>query len=70
MTEAVFVFDGGMSSKIKLVVLNAKGVDFVTRLSNATLEALLKELPEDEQLQVGDRTFSKSKKPSANSRVT
>lgn len=54
ITEPVFVFDGGMSSKINLAVFDAKGMDFVTRLSNATLEALLKELPEDEQLQIGD----------------
>lgn len=52
--EAVFVFDGGMSSKINLEVLQTQGIDFVTRLSNATLEALLKVLPEDQQLELGD----------------
>lgn len=52
--EAVFVFDGGMSSKINLEVIRSEGLDFVTRLSNATLEALLKELPEDQQLELGD----------------
>ncbi len=31
-----------------------EGLSFVTRLSNATLEALLKELPKDEQLELGD----------------
>lgn len=52
--EAVFVFDGGMSSKINLEAIRNEGLDFVTRLSNATLEALLKELPADEQLELGD----------------
>jgi len=52
--EAVFVFDGGMSSRINLEVLEAEGISFVTRLSNATLEALLKELPEDQQLELSD----------------
>jgi hypothetical protein len=52
--EAVFVFDGGMSSRINLEVLEAEGIGFVTRLSNATLEALLKELPEDHQLELSD----------------
>ena len=52
--EAVFVFDGGMSSKINLAVLEAEGIGFVTRLSNTTLEALLKELPEDHQLELTD----------------
>jgi transposase len=52
--EAVFVFDGGMSSKINLEVLESDGIGFVTRLSNATLEALLKELPEEDQLELTD----------------
>lgn len=52
--EAVFVFDGGMSSKINLEVLEGEGIGFVTRLSNATLEALLKELPQDQQLELAD----------------
>jgi len=54
IAEAVFVFDGGMSSKINLQALEKEGLDFVTRLSNATLEALIKELPEDRQLELGD----------------
>ena len=54
IAEAVFVFDGGMSSKINLEVLEAEGISFVTRLSNATLEALLKELPQDQQLELSD----------------
>ena len=52
--EAVFVFDGGMSSKINLEVIEGEGLNFVTRLSNATLEALLKELPDGQQLELGD----------------
>ena len=52
--EAVFVFDGGMSSKINLEVIEGEGLNFVTRLSNATLEVLLKELPEGQQLELGD----------------
>ena len=56
IAEAVFVFDGGMSSRINLEVLEAEGISFVTRLSNATLEALLKELPEDQQLELSDST--------------
>lgn len=54
IAEAVFVFDGGMSSKINLQALEKEGLDFVTRLSNATLEALIKDLPEDRQLELGD----------------
>ncbi len=52
--DAVFVFDGGMSSKINLEVIEGEGLNFVTRLSNATLEALLRELPEEQQLELGD----------------
>jgi hypothetical protein len=52
--EAVFVFDGGMSSKINLEVLEGEGLHFVTRLSNATLKALLQELPDCQQLELGD----------------
>jgi hypothetical protein len=52
--EAVFVFDGGMSSKINLEAIEGEGLNFVTRLSDATLEALLKELPDGQQLELGD----------------
>jgi transposase len=52
--EAVFVFDGGMSSKLNLEALEASELKFVTRLSNATLEALLSVLPEDRQLELAD----------------
>lgn len=52
--DAVFVFDGGMSSKINLEAIEGEGLTFVTRLSNATLEALLRELPDEGQLELGD----------------
>jgi len=52
--EAVFVFDGGMSSKLNLEALEKSGLKFVTRLCNATLEKLLAELPEDQQLELAD----------------
>jgi hypothetical protein len=52
--EAVFAFDGGMSSKLNLEALEKSGLKFVTRLCNATLEKLLTELPEDQQLELAD----------------
>lgn len=52
--EAVFAFDGGMSSKLNLEALEKSGLKFVTRLSNTTLEKLLTELPEDQQLELAD----------------
>jgi hypothetical protein len=52
--EAVFAFDGGMSSKLNLEELEKSGLKFVTRLSNATLEKLLTELPQDQQLELAD----------------
>lgn len=52
--DAVFVFDGGMSSKINLQSLQDEGLDFVTRLSNSTLETLLKTLPAETQLELTD----------------
>ena len=52
--EAVFAFDGGMSSKLNLEALEKSGLKFVTRLSNATLEKLLSELPKDQQLELAD----------------
>lgn len=53
--EAVFAFDGGMSSKINLEALDESGLKFVTRLSNATLAKLLAELPADRQLELADQ---------------
>lgn len=54
--EATFVFDGGMSSTVNLAALDEAQMQFVTRLSNATMESLLAELPAEKQLELGDRT--------------
>lgn len=55
ITEATFVFDGGMSSKINLEAMSQAHLKYVTRLSSATLQSVLAELPEDVQMQLGDR---------------
>ena len=55
ITEATFVFDGGMSSRINLQAMNQAHLKYVTRLSSATLQSLLAELPQEVQLQLGDR---------------
>jgi hypothetical protein len=55
ITEATFVFDGGMSSKINLEAMSQAHLKYVTRLSSATLQSLLAELPQEEQMQLGDR---------------
>ena len=55
ITEATFVFDGGMSSRINLEAMSAAHLKYVTRLSTATLQSLLAELPQEVQLQLGDR---------------
>jgi hypothetical protein len=54
--EATFVFDGGMSSTINLEALDEAQMRFVTRLSNSTMESLLTKLPQEKQLELGDRT--------------
>jgi len=54
--EATFVFDGGMSSTVNLEALDEAQMQFVTRLSNSTMESLLAELPQEKQLELGDRT--------------
>ena len=55
ITEATFVFDGGMSSKINLEAMSKAHLKYVTRLSSATLQSVLEELPQEKQLQLGDR---------------
>ena len=45
-----------MSSTVNLEALNEAQLRFVTRLSNTTLESLLAELPEDQQLELEDRS--------------
>jgi transposase len=57
ITQATFVFDGGMSSRLNLEGLDAAQMRYVTRLSNATMEALLADLPENQQLELGDRNL-------------
>jgi transposase len=53
--EATFVFDGGMSSHINLEAMEAAHLKYVTRLSAATLHALVEELALEKQLELGDR---------------
>src|SRR5439155_18395200 len=55
ITEATFVFDGGMSSKINLEAMSKAHLKYVTRLSSATLQSVLAEMPHGVQLQLGDR---------------
>ena len=54
--EAIFVFDGGMSSRLNLEQLEAQQLHYVTRASAATLKSLLARLPEDQQPELWDRT--------------
>jgi transposase len=54
--EATFVFDGGMSSRINLQMMDDAGLNYVTRLSSSSMQTLLKSLPEDNQVELGDRT--------------
>jgi transposase len=53
--EATFVFDGGMSSAINLEAMDAVHLGYVTRLSAATLHALVEALALEKQLELGDR---------------
>jgi transposase len=55
ITEATFVFDGGMSSQINLEAMTAASLGYVTRLSAATLRSLVAELALEKQLELGDR---------------
>jgi transposase len=55
ITEATFVFDGGMSSRINLEAMTEAKLGYVTRLSAATLQTLVSELALDKQLELGDR---------------
>lgn len=54
--EAVFVFDGGMSSRINLEALEALHLQYVTRLGAATLAQLLAQIPADQSPELWDRT--------------
>jgi hypothetical protein len=55
ITEATFVFDGGMSSRINLEAMDQAHLGYVTRLSAATLQSLTAELGLEKQLELGDR---------------
>jgi len=56
ISEAVFVFDGGMSSKVNLDSLEALKLRYVTRLGAGALEELLAQLPPRPSSRVVDRT--------------
>ena len=56
MKEAIFVFDGGMSSHFNLEQMEAQQLEYVTRLSTASLGALVEQLPRDQQPELWDRT--------------
>ena len=55
ITEATFVFDGGMSSQINLEALTEAKLGYVTRLSASTLQTLVCELALEKQLELGDQ---------------
>ncbi len=54
--QAVFVFDGGMSSRLNLAAMRKEDLHFITRLSDRTMQELLAQLPLDAQPQLWDRT--------------
>jgi transposase len=54
--EAVFVFDGGMSSKVNLDVMESLKLKYVTHLCASVLDELLAQLPSDQSPELWDRT--------------
>ena len=56
ISEAVFVFDGGMSSKINLGAMEQLQLQYVTRLCASTLDELLAQLPAEQSPELWDRT--------------
>jgi len=54
--EAVFVFDGGMSSRVNLEAMETLKLKYVTRLSASVLDELVAELPADQSPELWDRT--------------
>ena len=52
--EALFVFDGGMSSRLNLDAMTRDALIFVTRLSSGTLGALLEATGIELQMELGD----------------
>src|SRR5437762_7721075 len=53
ITEATFVFDGGLSSRINLEAMTQAKLGYVTRLSAATLQTLVSELALEKQMELG-----------------
>jgi transposase len=56
LREAVFVFDGGMSSKVNLEAMDELNLRYVTRLGASTLDELLAQLPAEQSPELWDRT--------------
>jgi transposase len=56
LQEAVFVFDGGMSSRVNLEAMEALQLQYVTRLCASVLDELVAELPADQSPELWDRT--------------
>jgi len=56
ISQAVFVFDGGMSSKVNLEAMEALGLKYVTRLCASVLDELVAQLPADPSPELWDRT--------------
>jgi transposase len=56
IVEAVFVFDGGMSSKLNLQALEELRLQYVTRLCASVLDELVAELPAEQSPELWDRT--------------
>jgi len=56
ISQAVFVFDGGMSSKLNLEAMEALHLKYVTRFSVSLLEELLAQLPPEQSPELWDRT--------------
>ena len=60
ITEATFVFDGGMSAEFNLAAMEEAGLSYVTRLSNTTLDSIAKQSSEVSsamaQMELGDKT--------------
>jgi len=54
--EATFVFDGGMSSRLNLEAMTRDALTFVTRLSSATLAALLEASKTQLQMELSEAT--------------
>ena len=54
VTEATFVFDGGMSSRINLAAMDEAKLGYITRLSNTTLQGLIQDLALEKQLELGE----------------